>query len=90
MSAPSGSDPEPCGAHAIGMQHMTTGVVKWFNDEKGYGFITPDDGSADVFAHFSNIEQASGRRTLFEAERVEFEVTQGPKGLQAEKIVRLG
>ncbi|MDC4232583.1 cold-shock protein [Actinomyces sp. B33] len=69
---------------------MTTGVVKWFNDEKGYGFITPDDGSADVFAHFSNIEQESGRRTLFEDEKVEFEITQGPKGLQAESIKRLG
>lgn len=69
---------------------MTTGVVKWFNDEKGYGFITPDDGSADVFAHFSNIQQEGGRRTLFEGDKVEFEVTQGPKGLQAEGIVRLG
>ncbi|QWW19637.1 cold-shock protein [Schaalia sp. 19OD2882] len=69
---------------------MTIGVVKWFNDEKGYGFITPDDGSADVFAHFSNIQQEGGRRTLFEGEKVEFEITQGPKGLQAEGIVRLG
>lgn len=69
---------------------MTTGVVKWFNDEKGYGFITPDDGSADVFAHFSNIVQDSGRRTLFEGEKVEFETAQGPKGLQAENIHRLG
>lgn len=69
---------------------MTSGVVKWFNDEKGYGFITPDDGSADVFAHFSNIVQDSGRRTLLEGEQVEFETAQGPKGLQAENIHRLG
>ncbi|MDO4259758.1 MAG: cold-shock protein [Actinomycetaceae bacterium] len=68
---------------------MTTGVVKWFNDDKGYGFITPDDGSADVFAHFTNIEQDGGRRTLFEGEKVEFDIVQGPKGLQAEKISRL-
>lgn len=69
---------------------MTTGVVKWFNDEKGYGFITPDDGSADVFAHFSNIVQDGGRRSLFEDEKVEFEITQGPKGLQADNITRIG
>lgn len=67
---------------------MTTGVVKWFNADKGYGFITPDDGSADVFAHYSQIE-ASGFRTLNEGEKVDFEVSQGPKGLQAEHIKRV-
>lgn len=67
---------------------MTTGVVKWFNSEKGYGFITPDDGSDDVFAHFSAI-QTSGFRSLEEGEKVEFEITSGPKGLQASEIVRL-
>lgn len=67
---------------------MTTGVVKWFNADKGYGFITPDDGSADVFAHFSNIE-SKGFRTLEEGEKVEFDITQGQKGLQAEHITRL-
>ncbi|MDN5963544.1 MAG: cold-shock protein [Pauljensenia sp.] len=67
---------------------MTTGVVKWFNADKGYGFITPDDGSADVFAHFSNIE-AKGFRSLDEGEKVEFEITQGPKGLQAEHIGKI-
>lgn len=67
---------------------MTTGVVKWFNADKGYGFITPDDGSADVFAHFSNIN-AKGFRSLDEGEKVEFEVTRGPKGLQAENITKL-
>ncbi|MEL0256573.1 MAG: cold-shock protein [Pontimonas sp.] len=64
---------------------MTTGIVKWFNGEKGYGFITPDDGSADVFAHFSAI-QTSGYRSLEENQRVEFDVTQGQKGPPAEKF----
>ena len=64
---------------------MTTGIVKWFNGEKGYGFITHDDGTADVFAHFSAI-QSSGYRSLEENQRVEFDVTQGQKGPQAENI----
>ena len=64
---------------------MTTGVVKWFSSEKGYGFITPDDGSDDVFAHFSNID-SNGYRTLEEGQKVEFEITQGPKGPQASNI----
>ena len=64
---------------------MTTGTVKWFNAEKGFGFITPDDGSADVFAHFSAI-QSSGYRSLDENQKVEFDVAQGPKSLQAENI----
>jgi cold shock protein len=64
---------------------MASGTVKWFNAEKGYGFISPDDGSADVFAHFSAI-QSSGYRSLEEAQKVEFDITQGPKGPQAENI----
>ena len=64
---------------------MATGTVKWFNAEKGFGFIAPDDGSADVFAHFSAIA-GSGYRSLDEGQKVEFEVAQGPKGLQAENI----
>jgi CspA family cold shock protein len=64
---------------------MAVGTVKWFNADKGYGFITPDDGGADVFAHYSAI-QTSGFRSLDENQRVEFEVTQGQKGLQAENI----
>ncbi|MDA8579637.1 cold-shock protein [Pontimonas sp.] len=64
---------------------MTTGIVKWFNGDKGYGFITPDDGSADVFAHFSAI-QSSGYRSLEENQKVEFDVTEGQKGPQAENI----
>ena len=64
---------------------MAQGTVKWFNAEKGFGFIAPEDGSADVFAHFSAI-QSNGYRTLEENQRVEFDVKQGPKGLQAENI----
>jgi CspA family cold shock protein len=64
---------------------MTTGTVKWFNADKGFGFITPDDGGPDVFAHFSAIA-TSGYRSLDENQKVEFEVTQGQKGLQAENI----
>lgn len=65
--------------------HMATGTVKWFNDSKGYGFITPDDGSEDLFAHFSAI-QMGGFKTLKEGQKVSFEVTQGPKGKQASNI----
>ena len=61
---------------------MAQGTVKWFNGDKGFGFITPDDGSKDVFVHFSEI-RGSGFRTLEENQRVQFEVEQGPKGLQA-------
>ncbi len=62
-----------------------TGTVKWFNEAKGFGFITPDSGGEDLFAHFSQID-AKGFRTLAEGQRVEFEVTQGPKGPQASRI----
>ena len=61
---------------------MTQGTVKWFNSEKGFGFIAPDEGGADVFAHYSAIE-SSGYRSLEENQRVEFEITQGAKGPQA-------
>jgi cold shock protein len=64
---------------------MAIGTVKWFNDAKGYGFITPDDGSEDLFAHFSAI-QMNGFKTLKEGQKVSFEVTQGPKGKQASNI----
>ena len=64
---------------------MATGTVKWFNSDKGFGFIAPSDGSADVFAHFSAI-QGSGFKTLTEGQRVSFDVVSGPKGLQAANI----
>ena len=64
---------------------MSTGTVKWFNDAKGFGFITPDDGSKDLFVHFSVI-QASGFKTLKEADKVQYEVEQSPKGPRATNI----
>ncbi|GAB48723.1 transcription antiterminator/RNA stability regulator CspE [Mobilicoccus pelagius] len=68
---------------------MATGTVKWFNADKGFGFIAPDDGSADVFAHFSAIN-SSGYRSLDEGAKVEFETTQGQKGPQASNITVIG
>ncbi len=70
------------------MADTTTGVVKWFNSQKGYGFISPDDGSEDVFAHYRNIV-GHGHRNLEEGQRVEFVVEQGDKGLLAANIVAL-
>jgi CspA family cold shock protein len=64
---------------------MSTGTVKWFSDEKGFGFITPDGGGKDLFVHFSAI-QGSGFRTLKENQKVSFDVTTGPKGQQATNI----
>lgn len=65
-----------------------TGIVKWFDDGKGFGFITPDAGGKDLFAHFSEI-QGSGFKSLAEGQRVEFEVKEGQKGLQAASIEAL-
>jgi CspA family cold shock protein len=65
---------------------MQSGTVKWFNDAKGFGFITPADGSADVFVHFSTV-QGDGFKSLQEGQQVEFESTKGPKGMQTTKVV---
>jgi len=67
------------------MSEQVEGTVKWFNDAKGFGFITPEGGGADLFAHFSAI-QSSGFKTLQENQKVEFDVVSGPKGLQAANI----
>ena len=67
---------------------MARGTVKWFSDEKGYGFVTPEDGSKDVFVHHSAI-QGEGFKSLSEGQMVEFETTQGPKGPQASNVVKL-
>ncbi|GAB4346853.1 MAG: cold-shock protein [Gammaproteobacteria bacterium] len=64
---------------------MATGTVKWFNESKGFGFISPTDGSDDVFVHFSAI-QASGFKTLAEGQQVTYDVERGPKGLQASNV----
>lgn len=64
---------------------MAQGTVKWFNAEKGYGFIAPEDGSSDVFVHYSEI-QGNGFRTLEENQRVEFEIGEGAKGPQAQQV----
>ena len=67
---------------------MTQGTIKWFSDQKGYGFITPEGGKKDVFVHFSAL-QGEGFKTLAEGQMVSFDITQGPKGEQATNVVKL-
>ena len=67
------------------MSDRQTGSVKWFNDAKGFGFITPENGGADLFVHFRSI-QGSGLKSLQEGQKVSFKVAQGQKGLQAEEV----
>jgi CspA family cold shock protein len=64
---------------------MVTGIVKWFNNAKGYGFVTPDDGEQDVFVHFSAISM-EGYKTLKEGQKVQFDISEGPKGLHAANL----
>ena len=67
---------------------MPTGVIKWFSDQKGYGFVTPDGGGKDIFVHHSGIEGA-GFKSLSEGDKVQFEITQSPKGEQATKVKKI-
>jgi len=69
---------------------LITGSVKWFNEEKGYGFIQQENGGADVFVHFSAINGTGGRRTLLEGQKVTFEIGEGKKGPQAENVTVVG
>jgi CspA family cold shock protein len=75
----------PSATNFRSFKKMATGTVKWFNDAKGFGFITPDDGGEDLFAHFSEV-QGKGFKSLQEGQKVTFEVKQGPKGKQASNI----
>jgi CspA family cold shock protein len=69
------------------MSNVLEGTIKWFNDEKGYGFISQNSGESDVFVHFRQVNNPSGGRvTLAEGQKVTYEVAQGPKGLQAENV----
>ena len=67
------------------MSDFSTGIVKWFNDEKGYGFIAPDSGDTDLFIHYKSI-QGTGRRTLIEGQKVQFKKEEGEKGMQAVEV----
>jgi CspA family cold shock protein len=80
---PAGSEDRSSG-YQLGTK-MSTGTVKWFNDAKGFGFITPEDGGKDLFVHFSAI-QGGGFKSLKEGDKVSFEVTQGPKGPSASNV----
>lgn len=70
-------------------ENLETGHVKWFNDDKGYGFISRDNGQDDVFVHFRSINSGAGRKTLQEGQQVQFVVSKGPKGLQAENVTAI-
>jgi CspA family cold shock protein len=76
------------GNRKVGFRYMPEGTVKWFNDEKGYGFISPDEGGEDLFVHHSGIA-GEGFKTLDEGEKVTYEATRGRKGMQAENVSRV-
>jgi len=82
---PGSTDPDGLIRFLFRSSFMATGIVKWFNDSKGFGFITPDGGGDDLFAHFSAIA-GKGFKSLKEGQRVSFDVTEGPKGKQASNI----
>jgi CspA family cold shock protein len=80
-----------CGGARVkkgGLQYMVQGTVKWFNDDKGYGFITPDEGGEDLFVHHSGIA-GDGYKSLDEGTKVSYEATQGKKGMQADNVSRV-
>lgn len=81
------SPPSPCCQLSSKHTKMEVGTVKWFSDEKGYGFITPESGSADVFVHCRQIETSGG--SLMEGDSVQYKVVQGAKGLQAENVTTI-
>lgn len=83
------SDKKRGASSALGVPDRIQGVVKWFNDAKGYGFIVRDDGQKDVFCHFSSIT-SNGFKSLQEGDRVEFSVTDGEKGPAAAEVTKLG
>ena len=87
MSASGGCSAEPEYVKG-GVRKMPKGTVKWFSDQKGYGFVTPEDGSKDVFVHHTAI-QGEGFKSLQEGQIVEFEITQGPKGPQATNVTKM-
>jgi CspA family cold shock protein len=83
------SGPMQSNNNGVGSMARTTGTVKWFNDAKGFGFITPENGDKDCFVHHTAIK-ADGFRSLAEGERVEFDIVQGAKGPAAENVTKLG
>lgn len=79
---------EPRKYRKVGFKYMAQGTVKWFSEEKGYGFIEPDDGGKDIFVHHTGIA-GEGFKSLDEGERVSFEITESRKGLQAENVKKI-
>jgi len=87
-SAPDTAEPTQANKHGVGAMARTIGTVKWFNDAKGFGFITPENGDKDCFVHHTAIK-AEGFRSLSEGDRVEFDIVQGAKGPAAENVTKV-